>query len=244
MKDKLNKLNFLAESMMSNTRRTTPRLALVIMYDLPPLHFVVIQEAISAMARNRTVIIKDWPGCNKKHRTLIGHILYWEKQAKQLGLKIDDTDALKADKWKKHYKVNLDSFTQVGPPIHNQINIYTDGSKTDDHVGSGYVIYHKGEELMTHSRHPPAMESWQVDAHDSMASLLPRINLYISKLITLRLSLFSLYYSHCCPPLLEKSLLPLFLNIPIFPEWSSRGFSLFCLCRNDLASPVLDRGSH
>ena len=57
---------------------STPRLALEIMYDLPPLHLVVIQEAISAMARNRTVIIKDWPVYNKKHRTLIGHILYWE----------------------------------------------------------------------------------------------------------------------------------------------------------------------
>ena len=67
MKDKLNKLNFLAVSMMSNTRRTTPRLALEIMYDVPPLHLVVIQEAISAMARNRTVIIKDWPGYNKKN---------------------------------------------------------------------------------------------------------------------------------------------------------------------------------
>ena len=76
MKDKLNKLNFLAVSMMSNTRRTTPRFALEIMYDLPPLHLVVIQEAISAMARNRTVIIKEWLGYDKKHRTLIGHILY------------------------------------------------------------------------------------------------------------------------------------------------------------------------
>ena len=69
--------------------------------------------------------------------------MYWEKQAKQLGLKIDDTDALKAEKWEKRYRVNLDSFKQVGPPIHSKINVYTDGSKTDDHVGSGYVIYHK-----------------------------------------------------------------------------------------------------
>ena len=35
MKDKLNKLNFLVVSMMSNTRRTTPRLALEILYDMP-----------------------------------------------------------------------------------------------------------------------------------------------------------------------------------------------------------------
>ena len=77
--------------------------------------------------------------------------MYWEKQAKELGLKIDDTDALKADKWVKHYTVNLESYTQVGPPTHTHINIYTEGSKTDEHVGSGYVIYHKGEELASKS---------------------------------------------------------------------------------------------
>ena len=68
------------------------------MYDLSPLHLVVTQEAISAIARNKNVIIKDWPGYTKKHRTLIGHILYWERQAKQLGIKIENTDVLKADK--------------------------------------------------------------------------------------------------------------------------------------------------
>ena len=41
MRDKFNKLNFLAVSMMSNTRRSTPRLALEILYVLPPLHLVV-----------------------------------------------------------------------------------------------------------------------------------------------------------------------------------------------------------
>ena len=151
MKDKLNKLNYLAVSMISNTRKTTPRLALEVMYDLPPLHLVVIQEALSAIARNRSVIIKDWPGYNKKHRTLIGHVLYWENQARQIGLRLEDTDALKADKWEKLYRVNLESFVHTGPPVHTQVNIYTDGSKTEEHVGSGYVIYHKGEELTNES---------------------------------------------------------------------------------------------
>ena len=151
MKGKIDKLNFLAVSMMSNSRRSTPRLALEVMYDLPPLHLVVKHEAISAMARNRSVIIKDWPGYNKKHRTLIGHIYYWEQQAKLLGLTIDDTDVLKADKWKKLYTVSLESFRNTGPPIHLQINVYTDGSKTDDHVGSGYVIYHNKVEIASKS---------------------------------------------------------------------------------------------
>ena len=31
------------------------------------------------------------------------------------------------------------------------MKVYTGGSKTDDHVGSGYVIYRKGEELASES---------------------------------------------------------------------------------------------
>ena len=151
LKEKLNKLNYLAVSMISNTRKTTPRLALEIMYDLPPLHLIIIQEALAAIARNRAVIVKDWPGYNKKHRTLIGHVLYWERQAREIGLRLENTDAFKADKWEKYYRVNLESFANKGPPVHTQINIYTDGSKTEEHVGSGYVIYHKGTEIISES---------------------------------------------------------------------------------------------
>ena len=151
MQDRLNKLNHLAVGMISNTRKSTPRLALEVMYDLPPLHFIVMQEALSAIARNRAVIVKDWPGYNKKYRTLIGHILYWERQARDIGIRLEDTDAIKTEKWEKFYRVNLESFVHTGPPIHTQVNIYTDGSKTEEHVGSGYVIYYKEEELTSES---------------------------------------------------------------------------------------------
>ena len=104
------------------------------------------------MARNRILIIRDWSGHSKKYITLIGHIFYWEQLTKDLGIQIDRTDAIKSDLWKKYYFVNIDSFKNTGPPVHSQVNIYTDGSKTDDHVGSGYVIYHKNEEIATDSK--------------------------------------------------------------------------------------------
>ena len=47
------------------------------------------------------------------------------------------------------YKWTFDSFD--GKPIHIQkaeTTIYTDGSKTDDGVGAGFVIYHKTKEYM------------------------------------------------------------------------------------------------
>lgn len=92
-------------------------------------------------------MIRDWPGYNKKYRTLIGHIYYWEQRAKNLGIRIEDTDAIKTDNWGNLSSVNLESFKNTGPPIHSQINVYTDGSRTEEPVGSRYVTYHKGEEL-------------------------------------------------------------------------------------------------
>lgn len=146
-RDKLNKVNILAASMIGNTRKSTPRIALEIMYDLPPLDLAVTYEAIASLARNRRVIVRDWPGFNSKFRTLIGHTLYWEKLAKDMRLDINDTDSIKLDIWEKNFNVNTDSFDNTGPPIPSQVNIYTDGSKTDEHVGSGFTIYINGNEF-------------------------------------------------------------------------------------------------
>lgn len=47
----------------------------------------------------------------------------------------------------KNYKVNIESLSNTGPPVHSQVNILTDGSKTDEHVGSGYVMYYNNNEI-------------------------------------------------------------------------------------------------
>ena len=150
-RDKLNMVNNLAASMISNTRRSTPRAALQIMYDLPPLDLVVNYEALASLSRNKHVIVKDWPGQNKQSRTLIGHILYWERKAKTMGIDLEDTDKRKQDSWEKLYTVNQDSFKNEGEPIPAQISIYTDGSKTEEHVGAGFVIYRQGNEIEINS---------------------------------------------------------------------------------------------
>ena len=110
------------------------------MYDLHPLDLVIMHEAILSLARNRTIIVRDWAEHSKKYRILIEYIFYWEQLTKDLSIQIGSTDAIKSDLWKKYYSVNIDSFKNTDPPVHSQVNIYTDGSKTDDHVGSGYVI--------------------------------------------------------------------------------------------------------
>ena len=62
-----------------------------------------------------------------------------------------ETDLIKENQWSKNYTVNKDSFLNDGPPNLSEINVFTDGSKTDDHVGSGYVIYKHQTELNNNS---------------------------------------------------------------------------------------------
>ena len=51
----------------------------------------------------------------------------------------------------QRYTVNTDSLTNTTKPTESQINIYTDGSLTDEHAGSGYTIQYKKRELIADS---------------------------------------------------------------------------------------------
>ena len=52
-----------------------------------------------------------------------------------------DTDNTKTIKWDKYYCVDLKCLNSTEHPQMSQINIFTDGSKTDTHAGAGFVIY-------------------------------------------------------------------------------------------------------
>ena len=62
-------------------------------------------------------------------------------------INVDNMDAIKSDCWLMRYTVNQHILNNTCPPKPSEINIFTDGSKTDEHVGSGYVIYKHTEEI-------------------------------------------------------------------------------------------------
>ena len=59
----------------------------------------------------------------------------------EMGINILNTDNTKVTKWDKYYSVDLSSLNSTTHPQMSQINIFTDGSKTDPHTGAGFVIY-------------------------------------------------------------------------------------------------------
>ena len=55
----------------------------------------------------------------------------------------------------KMYTINTDSFNNTTLPIQTQINVYTDGSNTDTHTGSGYSIMRGNDIIDEGSRRLP-----------------------------------------------------------------------------------------
>ena len=136
--------------MLSNTRKSTPRLALEVMYNLPPNHLLVIREGLLSLARNRYVIYSNWK-LQRKSAMFTGHIKYWEKKEVLYNLDLEGTDKTRRTIWERNFTINPDSFTKPGYPIQAQINIYTDGSKTNEHIGCGFVIYRGTTEISSNS---------------------------------------------------------------------------------------------
>ena len=135
-KDKIDNINRLAVAILSNTRRSTPQMALEIMFNLPPNHILKQREGLLSLARNRYVIYSGWK-TKKKTATYTGHSKYWEKKAGAYGLDLEGTDKLKRTIWERNFALNTESMTTQKYQIQSQINIYTDGSKTEEHVGCG-----------------------------------------------------------------------------------------------------------
>ena len=92
----------------------------------------------------------SWKPKNKK-ASFEGQIRYWEKYAVTYDMDLEGSDKIRQTIWDRCYTVNSGSYSHTGYPIQSLINIYTDGSKTDDHVGCGFVIYRGNYEILSSS---------------------------------------------------------------------------------------------
>ena len=154
-KESLDKLNRLAATMITPVRKSTPVKTMEVMYDPIPLHLFIQYEAIASLARNRHCMTLSWEGQNPKRKTYIGHLKFWYLKLKEINIEIDETDRIRDLIWHKLYIIDTDSFTNTELPIQSQINVYTDGSSTDTHVGSGFTITKHNKILSEGSRRLP-----------------------------------------------------------------------------------------
>ena len=146
----LKQINRLASLMMSPTRKTTPTTALEVINDLMPLNLYISKIALASYSRIAPKL--DWRGQSLKNKTQIGHIKHWEtmyEEATNNNIDVDTTYYQKTPN-EQNYLVNIQHHIGIKPPKLSQINVYTDGSKTEAGTGAGFVIL-KGKEKLIHT---------------------------------------------------------------------------------------------
>ena len=113
-----------------------------------PIHLKIQQEALASLMRNQHTMQLNWEGKSKTCKSYIAHLKYWYDLTATLNLSLEQCDIIDEVVWKRNYKVNLEDMNPKSTPVLAEINIYTDGSKTEEHTGAGFAIYrHKTEKF-------------------------------------------------------------------------------------------------
>ena len=101
---------------------------------------------MTSIIRNREALREGNRGLPAK-----AHKQKWEQLAETWQFSKEDSDRTSYHNCEKLYKVNENSFTTETEPIRAQINIYADGSKTDENTGCGFAINRYSTEIAADS---------------------------------------------------------------------------------------------
>ena len=144
---KLKQLNRIACMSLTPTTRSTPQASLEIMYNITPLDLHLTEIGLKTYLRLKAQLDQPNHTINTQ-----GHLNYWDSLQISASPLWQADDSCHESLWFKQYTVNLDSFNGLKKHITpSEITVYTDGSKTEYGVGSGYVVYNKGQRLQSHS---------------------------------------------------------------------------------------------
>ena len=85
------------------------------------------------------------------------HRKFWTDALATAHLSVSSVDRIHDLNWHKTYHIALNSLNSTSHPPLSQINIFTDGSKTSQHTGAGFVIYRQGVTIAEGSRRLPPL---------------------------------------------------------------------------------------
>ena len=148
MMKQLYNLNRAACMMITSTTRSTPQASLEILYNIQPLDIYLQEIGLTTYARLQTQLGKPWQSKSTFRRP---HISYWNNMLREVFTDTED-DRCNSINWDKQYHVIHSSFYSNRLTVKpSEYTVYTDGSKTDNGTGAGFVIYRKRERIHTNS---------------------------------------------------------------------------------------------
>ena len=142
------------------------------MYNIPPLDLHIKEIGLTTFMRLKHTLNKPW----RPNKTFyMPHLAYWEDQAKQLAETTRGEENMDiCDHTIRQRKYRVDLHSMEGGTKHlikSQTTIYTDGSKTKQGVGSGFVVYYKNQ--LIHSDHTTCLLYTSPSPRDKRQSRMP-----------------------------------------------------------------------
>ena len=137
----LDGLDRLTLKSITHSARLCPTRGLAVLLGQLPIPLHLQRTALCSALRHPDLVDLTWLGHSSTKRHNTSHRAYWSDLLRHLDVS-SPTDYLRTVNPPANFRVVRASFsgcTKFHRP--SQITIYTDGSKMNDRVGTGYVIY-------------------------------------------------------------------------------------------------------
>ena len=139
----LRNLNRAGMNTYSNFPRSSPTRTIEIITDTMPLSVFAQKTGLSSRIRLRDIISKDWQVSSANRYNPGSHIQFWDNLIEDCNLEeyLLEDDSIQTEMPFSKFSVITNSFSgQAKFLTPSQINVFTDGSKLNDKVGSGVYI--------------------------------------------------------------------------------------------------------
>ena len=147
----LRNLNRAGMNLYSNFPRSSPTRTVEIITDTLPLALQAQKVGLSARIRLKNMIRNDWPPNEHDAPTSGSHVQFWDQLIFDSNLEkfMEQDDSIDINLPFTNFTVATDSFSGESKYLcPSQLNIFTDGSKLNNKVGSGVHVTSQGSSLL------------------------------------------------------------------------------------------------
>ena len=144
--DRIDRLGLLA---IAQCAPSSPTQALRVIYGVPPTRLVINKLALDTLLRYRERMTMDWDGLSRGCNAQKSHLRFLWDRAGCWDIDDRNVDDVREVAPARKYRVVTDSFSGGRKYLNpSQVNIFSDGSRTDEGVGSGFTIQKYGKEII------------------------------------------------------------------------------------------------